>query len=143
MLLLDAFSHELDIRGALGIPVPDDHPALADALELATMGFTMSVNAHRLPALRIETPDQRWLVGAGDPAATVRGESLEVFRSLTGRRTIPQIRGLSWSSAPESWLPAFTWGPFTPPTQPIEASAGAVEQGPWFLPPSLSLRGVL
>ncbi|MEV6741314.1 maleylpyruvate isomerase family mycothiol-dependent enzyme [Streptomyces sp. NPDC051104] len=138
MMLLDAFSHELDIHGALGLPVPRDHVAFADALELATMGFTMSVNAHHLPALRIETPDHTWLVGESDPAATVRGESMEVFRSLTGRRTLPQIRGLSWSTAPESWLPAFTWGPFTPPAQQIESSAGAVQQRLWFLPPSLS-----
>ncbi|MER6288505.1 maleylpyruvate isomerase family mycothiol-dependent enzyme [Streptomyces sviceus] len=138
-MLLDVFSHELDLRGALGVPPPHDHPAFADALELATMGFTMSVNAHRFPPLRIMTPDHIWLIGEGAPAATVRGESLEVFRSLTGRRTLAQIRELSWSTEPESWLPAFAWGPFTPPSEQIESSVAPVDQWLWFLPPYFSL----
>ncbi|MFG2720586.1 maleylpyruvate isomerase family mycothiol-dependent enzyme [Streptomyces sp. NPDC048416] len=138
MMLLDAFSHELDIRGALGIPAPHEHPAFADTLELATMGFTMSVTAHRLPSLYIETAGHRWSAGDGDPAATVRGASLEVFRALTGRRTLAQIRGLSWSAPPEPWLPAFAWGPFTPPTGHIEDSTEATGRRLWFLPPSLS-----
>ncbi|MEU5314777.1 maleylpyruvate isomerase family mycothiol-dependent enzyme [Streptomyces sp. NPDC021562] len=138
-MLLDAFSHELDIRAAAGMPPPHDHPAFADALELATMGFTMSVNARRLPTLRIKTPGHAWLIGDGTPAATVRGESLEVFRSLTGRRTLAQIRELSWSADPASWLPAFAWGPFTPPAEQVESSMAPVNQWLWFLPPNFSL----
>jgi uncharacterized protein (TIGR03083 family) len=138
MMLLDVFTHELDIRGALGIPAPQGHPACADTLELATMGFTMSVNAHHLPTLRIETAGHAWTAGEGSPGATVRGASLEVFRSLTGRRTLAQIRELSWSAAPEPWLPAFTWGPFTPPSQHVEDSAEGAARRLWFLPASLS-----
>ncbi|MEU5047129.1 maleylpyruvate isomerase family mycothiol-dependent enzyme [Streptomyces griseorubiginosus] len=138
-MLLDVFSHELDLRSALGITPPRDHPAFADALELATMGFTMSVNAHQLPVLRLMTPGHTWLIGEGAPDATVRGDSLEVFRCLTGRRTLTQIRQLLWSTEPDTWLPAFTWGPFTPPREQIESSVTAVDQWLWFLPPYFSL----
>ncbi|MFI7139286.1 maleylpyruvate isomerase family mycothiol-dependent enzyme [Streptomyces massasporeus] len=127
ILPLDAFSHELDLRTALGIPPPDRHPALADALDLAVMGFTLSLHEHGLPALRIQTPDRAWTAGESEPAATLRGESSEIFRALTGRRTARQIGELSWSASSAVWLPAFTWGPFTPPTHPVEE---AVPTGP-------------
>ena len=42
------------------------------------------------------------------------------FRSLVGRRTHYQIAALDWSEEPRQWLPAFAWGPFTPPAEPIE-----------------------
>lgn len=123
ILPLDALSHELDLRTALGLPPPDGSPALADALDLAVMGFTLSLHGHGLPALRVRTPDREWTAGEGEPAATLGGGSLEVFRALTGRRTVRQIGELSWSTPPASWLPAFTWGPFTPPTRAVEEAA--------------------
>ncbi|MEW2065186.1 MULTISPECIES: maleylpyruvate isomerase family mycothiol-dependent enzyme [unclassified Streptomyces] len=122
ILPLDALSHELDLRTALGLP-PESSPALADALDLAVGGFGLSLNGHGLPALRIRTPDREWTAGQGEPAVTLRGESLDVFRALTGRRTVRQIGELSWSASPASWLPAFTWGPFTPPTDAVEEAA--------------------
>ncbi|MFJ9431934.1 maleylpyruvate isomerase family mycothiol-dependent enzyme [Streptomyces sp. NPDC101490] len=127
VLPLDALSHELDIRAALGMPLPDRHPALPDALDLAVMGFTLSLDGHGLSALRVETPDRVWTAGQGEPAVTLSGESPEIFRALTGRRTVRQLGELSWSAAPASWLPAFTWGPFAPPPHPVE---GAAATGP-------------
>ncbi|MFF0568756.1 maleylpyruvate isomerase family mycothiol-dependent enzyme [Streptomyces sp. NPDC004041] len=123
ILPLDALSHELDLRTALGLPPPERSPALADALDLAVMGFTLSLYGHGLPALRVRTPDREWTAGQGEPAVTLRGESLEVFRALTGRRTVRQIGELSWSASPARWLPAFTWGPFTPATHTVEEAA--------------------
>ncbi|MDX3385235.1 maleylpyruvate isomerase family mycothiol-dependent enzyme [Streptomyces niveiscabiei] len=126
ILPLDAFSHELDLRAALGMPPPDRHPALADALDLAAMGFTLALHEHSLPALCVQTPDRVWTVGEGEPAATLSGESMDIFRALTGRRTVRQIGELSWSTEPDRWLPAFTWGPFTLPTHLVEEAAGGV-----------------
>lgn len=124
IMVLDVLSHELDIRQTLEIPVPHEHGAFSDALDLAIMGFTLSVATHDLPALRIETPEREWLAGSGEPAGTVRAGSLDLFRSLTGRRTTSQIRELSWSDAPDAWLPAFVWGPFAPPENRVEETAG-------------------
>lgn len=126
ILPLDAFSHELDLLSALGMPPPDCHPALADALDLAVTGFTLALHEHGLPALHVQTPDRVWTAGKGEPAATLGGGSREIFRALTGRRTARQIGELSWSAPSATWLPAFTWGPFTPPPHPVEAAAPAV-----------------
>ncbi|WP_217231697.1 maleylpyruvate isomerase family mycothiol-dependent enzyme [Streptomyces anulatus] len=123
ILPLDALSHELDLRSALGVPPPRRPSALADALDLAVMGFTLSLNGHGLPALGVRTPDRVWTAGEGEPAATLSGGSREIFRALTGRRTVLQIGELTWSAPPDRWLPAFTWGPFTPPTSTVEEAA--------------------
>ncbi|MFI8199859.1 maleylpyruvate isomerase family mycothiol-dependent enzyme [Streptomyces sp. NPDC085942] len=125
ILPLDVLSHELDLRAALGLPPPDGSPALADALDLAVGGFALSLHERGLPTLRVRTPDREWTAGEGEPAATLCGGSLDVFRSLTGRRTVRQIAELYWSTSPASWLPAFTWGPFTPPTRAVEEAGPA------------------
>lgn len=119
-LILDVYSHELDIRRVLEVPPPDDHPAAPRAMKTAVGGFTGSVHAHGLPALRIEVPGASWVVGAGEPVVTVRGHRHDLYRSLTGRRSLEQIAALSWSASPAMWLPAFEWGPFQPPLKATE-----------------------
>jgi len=116
VLIMDAFSHELDLRESLGDrPAPDDHPAYPIALDLVASGFSASVAAHRLPAVTIETDGGTWVAGPGRPVASVRAPRYEMLRSLTGRRSHDQLRTLDWSTDPKIWLPAFRWGPFTPP----------------------------
>lgn len=122
ILLLDVFSHEVDLCICFGEPVPPvGHPAFAGSLDLATMGFDLAVHGAGLPALRIETPERDWVVGEGTPVATVRGPSFDVFRSLTGRRTWRQIARLHWSGEPmATWTSAFTWWPFAPPEADVD-----------------------
>ncbi|MHB8670278.1 MAG: maleylpyruvate isomerase family mycothiol-dependent enzyme [Acidimicrobiales bacterium] len=51
---------------------------------------------------------------AGEPAGSVEAPTFELFRALTGRRSLDQIRRFCWDADPESYLPAFEWGPFRP-----------------------------
>lgn len=120
------FSHEVDLRVCLGVPVaPAGHPAFAGALDLATMGFGLAVHGNELPAMRIRTPERDWVVGEGPPTTTVRGSGFDVFRSLTGRRTWRQIERLRWSGqSSATWMRAFTWGPFTPPAAEVDPVHG-------------------
>jgi uncharacterized protein (TIGR03083 family) len=127
VLVMDAFTHELDIRRALGAPPPADHPAYPDSLDLVAEGFSRAVHAHGLPALRLETPGAQWTAGPGEPVATVRAHRHDLYRSLSGRRTLAQIDELSWSGSGSAaaWGPAFTWGPFHPPEVPTESAIAA------------------
>ncbi|MDP9866430.1 MULTISPECIES: maleylpyruvate isomerase family mycothiol-dependent enzyme [Streptosporangium] len=123
VMTMDAFTHELDIRYALGLPPPAEHPAYPGALDVVVSGLSAEVSARGLPALRIETPGARWTAGpAGRPAATLSAHRHDLYRSLAGRRTSAQIARLHWSEDPRPWLPAFTWGPFTPPERPAESA---------------------
>jgi uncharacterized protein (TIGR03083 family) len=124
IMMMDAFTHELDIRRALGLAPPAEHPSYPGALAVVLSGFSSSIEAHGLPALRIETTGAGWRAGTGEPAVTVRGDRRDLFRSLSGRRTLRQIGELSWSGPVadpvDLWSPAFTWGPFRVPVDQVE-----------------------
>jgi hypothetical protein len=120
ILLMDAFTHELDIRYTIGAAMPAEHPAFAGAFTVLANGFGAAVTDHGLPALRLSTGSTQWTVGAGAPAATLTATRYDLYRSLAGRRSHHQIAGLNWDRGSHRWLPAFTWGPFTPPVVPVE-----------------------
>lgn len=120
IMVMDAFTHELDLRYALGAPLPAGHPAFPRAFEVLLNGFSAEVAAHNLPAVLISVDGREWQAGIGEPVATLSGDRFDIYRSLAGRRTHEQITRLGWSRDSHRWLPAFTWGPFTPPTQPVE-----------------------
>jgi len=115
IMVMDAFTHELDLRYAIGAPLPADSPAFERAFEVLLSGFSASVTAHNLPAVVIAVDGREWRAGTAEPVATLTGDRYDVYRSLAGRRTHEQITRLDWSRDSHRWLPAVTWGPFTPP----------------------------
>jgi hypothetical protein len=120
VLVMDAFTHECDLTLALGASFPAEHPALPDAFAVAVAGFGAALSWRSLPALRLRMAHLCWSAGDGEPIAVVTGASIDMYRSLVGRRTAQQISQLDWSAEPGPWLPAFAWGPFRPPRTPIE-----------------------
>ena len=119
IMVMDAYTHELDLRAALGMPPPVEHAAWAPSFEVLVRGFSGSVAGRGLPALRLRTTGgSEWQVGTGRPTATLTAPAHELYRALAGRRSPGQLVALEWSAAPGPWLPAFSWGPFTPPRSP-------------------------
>jgi uncharacterized protein (TIGR03083 family) len=119
MMVMDAFTHELDVRYALGAPFPVGHPAFRNAFDVVVGGLSRSVAALGLLPFRLETDGASWIAGEGEPVAVVRGSRADLYRSLAGRRSYQQISQLAWSTDPGPWLPAFCWGPFRPPDRPL------------------------
>jgi uncharacterized protein (TIGR03083 family) len=122
IMVMDAFTHELDLRYALGVGPPAEHAAFAVAFEVLANGFSASVIHHDLPGLRLSTGETSWSVGDSEPIATVTADRYDLYRSLAGRRTPEQITALGWDRDSHRWLPAFNWGPFYPPETPVERS---------------------
>jgi uncharacterized protein (TIGR03083 family) len=120
ILVMDAFTHELDVRYAIGAALPDEHAAFANAFEVLANGFAAAVIDHGLPALRLSTGSTQWTVGTGEPAATVTASRYDLYRSLAGRRSHQQITAMDWDRDSHRWLPAFSWGPFLPPASAVE-----------------------
>ncbi|GAA2597212.1 maleylpyruvate isomerase family mycothiol-dependent enzyme [Actinomadura fulvescens] len=121
VLVMDAFTHELDLRHALGSPPPAGHPAYPGMLDFVANAVLAQVSTLGLPPLEIVTPGARWTNQGERPAVTLAAaDRHDLYRTLTGRRTHEQIAALSWSRDPGAWLPAFSWGPFTPPATPVE-----------------------
>lgn len=119
VLLTDLLVHELDIRRAYGAQEPYCHPAVSMALDVVVGGAGAVLGRLGLPALRFETVGESWVVGEGEPEATVSAPPVELFNSLTGRRSLRQIRALRWSADPEPRLRVFAWGPFLPLPEPV------------------------
>jgi uncharacterized protein (TIGR03083 family) len=102
MLLIDAVTHEHDLRGALGLPGERD----GDAMLFAFGGVSRGIGAQRgdSGALRIVHEGGESVVGEGEPTATVRTTRFEVVRAGLGRRSLGQIAAWEWDGAaqPES-----------------------------------------
>ncbi|MBV8981529.1 MAG: maleylpyruvate isomerase family mycothiol-dependent enzyme [Acidimicrobiia bacterium] len=112
--VLDLTTHEHDIRGALARPGGRDAAGVLVGLDFAvTMGLAASLEARRLPAVRVKAADREWTVGDGEPAASLEGTPFELFRALTGRRSAAQVRALAWEGDADLVVPAFEFGPFT------------------------------
>ncbi|OOC01534.1 hypothetical protein B0293_37365 [Amycolatopsis azurea DSM 43854] len=120
IMVMDAFTHELDLRFALGAPPPEAHAAWLRSFEVLVSGLGSSLGSHGLPGMRIEIEGATWIAGTEPVAAVLSGSPVDVYRSLAGRRSPAQIADLDWLGDPEPWLRAFTWGPFFPPEVAVE-----------------------
>jgi hypothetical protein len=49
-----------------------------------------------------------------DPVAVVEAPPFELFRALSGRRSVRQIETFDWSVDPSDYVVAFRYGPFVP-----------------------------
>ncbi len=96
-IVLDAVTHEHDIRDAFGVPGSRDtdavHIASAWAAERVATAHTTAGGG----ALRVETNLWAETFGTGDPDATVRVDAFELLRGSTGRRSLAQISAWDWS----------------------------------------------
>ena len=94
-LLVDTATHEQDIRGALDAPGARD----ADVLALA---FAPMARFALSDGLRLETEHGTIVTGDddGSPTTTVRAPRFELFRAMTGRRSLDQMRAYEWTGDP-------------------------------------------
>jgi uncharacterized protein (TIGR03083 family) len=110
----DALAHEQDIRNALDRPGGRDDESIIPAIEMALAFLEKRIVDADLPTLRIITENLDRTLGDGDPDATLRTSSFELFRVLHGRRTVDQVRALQWEGDPGEWTSAlFLFGPAT------------------------------
>lgn len=122
-LVMDAVTHEHDLRGALGAPGERDSEAVVIGLDWLASAYQGAAGAGGHPGLRIVATDgagATWVPPIERPVvATVSGSSFDLLRSLSGRRSEAEIRDLSWDGDIDAVLPSFTFGPFRLPAQPL------------------------
>jgi hypothetical protein len=107
-----------NIWTALGVASKDrDSEATSLCLESAIYWLDMRLQAKAIPALRVRTGQEEWVIGDGIPQATVTAPRFELFRALSGRRSLDQIRAFSWDGDPKPYLTVFS--PFEPPLEAI------------------------
>lgn len=103
----DVLAHEQDIRTALNRPGGTDDENIVPSIEMALSFVETKAKAEGLPAVRIVTEDLDRVIGEGEPAATLRTSTFELFRALHGRRTVEQVRKMDWDGDPERWMSVF------------------------------------
>ena len=132
--ILDLTAHEHDVRGALGLSGARDSRGLLVAVDfLLREGLHPGLQSRSLGPLRVETSTLSWIIGgeesaARDDAGLGRAEPLseaeppmgmlrvgmfDLFRALTGRRSMQQLSTFDWTIDPAPFLPAFQFGTFT------------------------------
>ncbi len=104
-LIIDAWTHEQDLRHALGTPGGRDGPALELVAEVLTGELGAAVDAAELPAIRyFDEADRERRLGRSEPGITLRCSRFELCRARMGRRSEAQLRELGWSADPERYL---------------------------------------
>lgn len=121
--VFDQVTHEHDLRDALGRPGFRECPAVAVGFSFVEGVWPLVVGTYDVPPLRIVAGDVELAVG-DDPTVTLVLTPFEALRALTGRRSEAQLTAYRWGVDPTPWLPAFTWGPFSPADTEIDTARG-------------------
>ena len=116
----DVITHEQDIRAAVHEPGARDVEGVRIGVKTYVGRLRQSMKG--LPPLRVNAEGFRdFMVGQGEPAASVSAETFEMFRALAGRRSRAQVLAYDWEGDPEPYLEKWMSGPFAwPSTDVIE-----------------------
>jgi uncharacterized protein (TIGR03083 family) len=93
--LFDSFTHEHDIRNAIGRPGARGSHALDHAWEW----FVAVRTTQGAPAIRFVTEGGEEVSGTGELRATVGASRFELVRATTGRRTRAEMERYEWDPA--------------------------------------------
>jgi len=108
-LVIDLWTHEQDVRGALGIAGGDRDSTLTWIVEQLVTGWQQRIEHSELPALQIEilepTGDlhaQSDHVTSGETVGLLRIALFEAARLALGRRSRQQILNYEWSGVADA-----------------------------------------
>jgi uncharacterized protein (TIGR03083 family) len=96
----DVWTHEQDIRGALGEPGEHDDDRIHWLAGSALAAFAGRYEASGAPAVRIVHTTGERVLGAGAATTTLRVDDYELVRILFGRRSAHQVASADWSGEP-------------------------------------------
>ena len=107
-LIGDLAVHEADMRNALQVPQARDADSTRLALRFYLFRLGRRIEKAGLPPLRVVAGGTDTVAGGEEAQATVRADPFDMFRAITGRRTVDQIRAFEWDGDPEPYLAHFS-----------------------------------
>lgn len=100
----DLGAHLHDLQEALGVAVAHGDAATRLAFRIYRDWLGARIRQTGLPALRLSDGVAEWVLGDGEPTASLTAERTELFRAITGRRSEAQIRSHAWTGDPGTHL---------------------------------------
>jgi uncharacterized protein (TIGR03083 family) len=110
-VVIDQWTHEQDVRGAVGKPGSRDAAVVAWAVALMATGLDKGWRAQGKPAVRIEATSASFALGEGDPVATMKTDDFELVRAVLGRRSAAQVRAMVVDGDPAALDGLAVFGP--------------------------------
>jgi uncharacterized protein (TIGR03083 family) len=107
VIITDLGVHQHDIYGALGLVRDRESPPVRIGAAGYVAFMDLRLRAAGGPGLAVRAGEKSWVIGADEPAATLRTDRFELFRAMSGRRNPDQIRAYDWDGDPEPYLPFF------------------------------------
>ncbi|HTJ70980.1 MAG TPA: maleylpyruvate isomerase family mycothiol-dependent enzyme [Actinospica sp.] len=105
LMSFDAWNHEQDIFGGLGLPQVREDATTQVVAELLTDRFARGWRKAELsPAVHLVAPSVDTVIGVGEPVAALRTDDFELVRMLSGRRTLSEMAALDWTGDPAGVL---------------------------------------
>ena len=96
--VIDVYTHEADVRGAVGRPADLPDPFGAWVMLALEGHIAEMARASGSPPIRIETTEGDE-VGRADAVVVLRAGRFELFRALLGRRSASQVAAMDWGGA--------------------------------------------
>ena len=115
-MLTDGATHEHDIRGGLERPGARDSDAMAIAFDWGVPGLAKAAGPADV-TLRVETDAGSATIGSGARHIGLRVDWFDLFRSMTGRRSVDQMCAFGWDGEPAPELLVLSI--FTPRPTPL------------------------
>jgi len=103
---LDAWNHEQDIRATVGLACVHDDARVAYLASLARAAFDRRFREASVSALRLANAEDgtEFVLGDGDPGATLRISDYELLRVFSARRSRAQMYAADWIGDPEPFV---------------------------------------
>ena len=114
-VIVDQWSHEQDIRGALDRPGNRDD-ARATFCVQALAGLRSESWDHA--PVEVIGESGRWVFGTGEPQITLRASDYELARAMLGRRSRAQVEAMDWTGDPGPILDHFVVFSYSDEDQP-------------------------
>jgi hypothetical protein len=109
-LLVDAVTHEHDLRTALDQPGCRDDDSVLAVLDVMSDALSERVECRGLPAIRITV--EQWGTIAGRPPALrcLVADRFDFVRGMAGRRSARQVERWNWDAAPGAYVEVLSAG---------------------------------
>jgi uncharacterized protein (TIGR03083 family) len=105
----DLAAHVEDLSESLGLPPEPEAPIARFGFGSFRAWLGERIADRGLPPLRLadrRDPTSTWVLGGeGEPGASLEADGYELFRAISGRRRLDDVRSWSWRGDPSAYLP--------------------------------------